>query len=33
MTEDLKKMIIKELQYCNNVDRLDLVYKLLIAEG
>jgi hypothetical protein len=32
MIEELKKMIEKELQRCNDADLLDLVYKLLIAE-
>lgn len=33
MQEQLKKEIIETIQKCNDVGLLDLIYKLLIAEG
>jgi hypothetical protein len=33
MVETLRKLIIELLQDCDDEDTLDLVYKLLIAEG
>lgn len=29
----LKELIIKSLEQCNDVELLDLIYKLLIANG
>lgn len=33
MSAFLRNLIIEQLQECNDVDLLDLVYKLLLAEA
>lgn len=33
MTEILHTLIIEQIQNCHDADLLDLVYKLLLAEG